>query len=220
MNPSDTSASVTAGYLFKVVLACTAVIACFVLVDVAVFAQGASFKREGGGLETISGLLYLVGIALFFALAPARVWAPLFQVPVLLALFAMREFDMDKAFTRHGIMSIKQYTSDAPLTEKLIGGTVALFAFYVLYRILRYGGPAAWRALRQGEVWPWFGLLAGALVVATKSVDGLGRKLLDFGIVISDDLDLFAGTAEEIGEAFIPVCAILAIVSRWKGRNL
>ena len=65
----------------------------------------------------------------------------------------------------------------------------------------------------------WCMVDPGALVVATKSVDGLGRKALDFGIVISDDIDLVAGTAEEIGEAFIPVCAILAIISRWKGRT-
>ena len=220
MTLSDTSSPATAGTLFKVALACIAVIAGFVLVDVAFFAGEESFKREGGGLETISALLYFVAIAVFFALAPARVWLPLFQVPALMALFAMREFDMDKAFTHHGIMSLKQYTRDnPPLTEKLISGAVALFALYVLYRVVRYGGPAAWRALQQRELWPWFGVLAGVLVVGAKSVDGLGRKMLDFGIVISDDLDLVAGTAEEIAEAFIPVCAILAIVSRWKGRS-
>lgn len=206
--------------LSKVAAGCLGLIAVFVLVDVMFIAQGASFKREGGGLETISALLYIVAVGVFFKLVPARLWATLFQIPGILTLFAMREFDMDKAFTQYGIMSLKQYTRDTPpLSEKLIGGVVALLALYILYRVLRYGAPATLRAFREREIWPWFGVLAAALVVGAKSLDGLGRKLLDFGIVISDDLDSMASLWEEVAEVFIPVCAILAIVSRWKGRS-
>ena len=217
MTASDTA---TPAFLLKVMLACLAVIAAFIAVDMAFVAGDASFKRENGGLELVSALLYLVAVAAFFTLVPARLWGQLSQIPALLTLFSMREFDMDKAFTHHGVMSLKQYTREgASLTEKLISGAVAVFALYILYRVVRYGAPAVRRALREREVWPWFGIFAAALVVGAKSIDGLGRKMLDFGIVISEDLDALASTAEEVAEVFIPVCAILAIVSRWKGRT-
>jgi hypothetical protein len=99
---------------------------------------------------------------------------------------------------------------------KLIAGAAAVFAAFVILRNVRFGLRNGWQALRAGQLWPWFAVLAGALVVATKSVDGLGRKMLDFGIVISEDLDATAALAEEVGEAFIPVCAILAMLACWK----
>ena len=128
------------------------------------------------------------------------------------------ELDFDKAFTRSGILSLRFYSGDSPLLTKLVGGTCALFAAYVLLRTIWRGGPAALRAVRSGQVWPWFALLAGVLVVVTKLIDGLGRKLSDVGLRISENVDQVSAMIEETGEAFIPVCAILAIVARWKGR--
>ena len=57
------------------------------------------------------------------------------------------------------------------------------------------------------------------LIVFVKAMDGLGRKLRDFGIEISEDLNTLASTVEEIGEAFLPVIAILALIACWKGRQ-
>lgn len=195
---------------------CLALIAGFVLIDLLFFAQGASFKREGGGLESVSAVLYVIAGFVFFAFAPRPVWGRLFHVPTLMFLFAMRELDFDKAFTPAGVLSLRLYSGDAALSTKLIAGAAAVFSIYVILRTAWRGIPAAWAALRAGQLWPWFAALAGALVVATKSVDGLGRKLLDFGIVISTDLDATASLAEEVGEVFIPVCAILAIVACWR----
>ncbi|MGA9435322.1 MAG: hypothetical protein WBV62_13905 [Roseobacter sp.] len=202
--------------LMRAFLLCLALIAIFIVGDLAFFANGASFKREGGGLETVSAVLYGVAAIVFFINAPAREWARLFHVPALMVLFAMRELDMDKAFTPSGVLSLRLYSGDAPLMTKLIAGAVAVFAVFVILRNVWFGTRGGWQALRAGQLWPWFALLAGALVVATKSVDGLGRKMLDFGIVISQDLDATASLAEEVGEVFIPVCAILAMLACWK----
>ncbi|WP_282129395.1 hypothetical protein [Roseobacter litoralis] len=194
-------------------------IAVFVIVDLLFFAQGQSFKREGGGLETASAVLYILAVVVFFIKTPMSEWLRLFHVPALMALFACRELDFDKAFTDAGILSLRLYSGDTALGTKLIAGAVALFSIYVILRTAWRGGPAVLRALRDGALWPWFAILAGVLVVGTKSVDGLGRKLLDFGIVISADLDATASLVEEVGETFIPVCAILAIAARWRGRK-
>lgn len=204
------------GYLLNAFLLCLTLIIGFIAVDLVFFAQGASFKREGGGLEAVSAVLYGVAAAVFFAVAPRRVWASLFHVPAVMILFALRELDYDKAFTGSGILSLRLYSGDTPLTTKLIGGAVAAFAIYVILRNAWRGTPAAFRALRKKEVWPWFAALVGVLVVGSKSIDGLGRKLLEFGIVISEDLDATASVAEEVAEAFIPVCGILAILAYFK----
>jgi hypothetical protein len=216
LNDGSSSAATATGGLARAFLFCLGLIALFIAVDVAFFADGQSFKREGGGLENVSALLYAIAAALFFVHAPRVRWADLFHVPALMILFALRELDFDKAFTPSGILSLRLYSGDAPLMTKVISGAVAVFAVYVILRTAWLGGLAALRALRGGRLWPWFAVLAGGLVVVTKSIDGLGRKLLDFGIVISDDIDATASMIEEVGEAFIPVCAILAILSCWK----
>lgn len=194
---------------------CLVLIAVFVAGDLAFFSEGRSFKREGGGLESVSAVLYAVAVFVFFVRAPRGVWARLFHVPMLMALFAMRELDFDKAFTEAGILSLRLYSGDAALSTKLIAGAVAVFSVYVVFRMVRVGLPAGWAALKRAEIWPWFAMLAGVLVVVTKTIDGLGRKLMDVGIRISKDVDATASLIEEVGEVFIPVCAILAIVACW-----
>jgi hypothetical protein len=202
--------------LARVFLLCLGVIAVFIAVDLAVFAQGASFKREGGGLENVSAFLYLVAVAVFLVMVPSTHLARLAHLPLLLVFFALRELDFDKAFTSSGVLSARLYSGDSPLLTKLIAGAVALLFVATVVRTVIRGAPAVLRALRAGESWPWFAAAAGGVVVFTKSIDGLGRKLLDFGIVISDDLGATAALVEEVGEAFIPVLIILAIVARWR----
>ncbi|MEE4187666.1 MAG: hypothetical protein V2I76_04360 [Roseobacter sp.] len=196
---------------------CLAVILAFIAVDLLVFADGASFKREGGGLETASAVLYIVAAVVFLRVVPEGSLTRLVHVPLLMVLFALRELDFDKAFTSSGILSLRLYSGDSPLTTKLIAGAVAVAAVFVILRTVWVGVPAAWRALRTGAVWPWYAAAAGGVVVVAKSIDGLGRKLLEFGIVISDDLDATAALVEEVGEAFIPVFAMMAVFSRWRG---
>lgn len=197
--------------------ACLAVILIFIAVDVAFFMQGASFKREGGGLETATAVLYCVAAVSFLRVAPEGAYRTFWHIPVLLTLFAMRELDMDKAFTPAGILSTKLYAGDAALSTKLISGAVALGVLAVALRTLRHGLRPMRRAWADGARWPWFAAVTTALLGITKSIDGLGRKLLDFGIVISNDVDATAALLEETGESLIPVFAIMAIYARWRG---
>ena len=212
--PEAATPAITLGIAFAL---CMALIAFFIVVDLLFFAQGQSFKREGGGLENVSAVLYIVAAVVFFVTAPRILWVSLFHVPTLMLLFAAREMDMDKSFTEAGILSIKMYSGGAGITAKVIAGTIALFCVYIILRNVWRGFPAALRAIRERKIWPWFAILAAGLVVGTKSIDGLGRKLLDFNIVISEDLDSMASLYEEVGEVFIPVCAILAIIACFRG---
>jgi hypothetical protein len=212
----DSGSKAASAGVGRAFLACVILIAVFVGVDLLLKPEDASFKREGGGIETVSAVLYIVAAGVFFLRAPRSLWGRLFHVPALMVLFACRELDFDKAFTEAGVLSLRLYSGDAALATKLIAGSVALFSVFVILRNAWVGLPAGLRALRAGEHWPWYAFGAGGLVVLTKSIDGLGRKLLGVGVEISGKIDQVAALVEEVGEVFIPVCAILAMVSCWR----
>ncbi len=205
--------------LLRSFLVLAGVIGASVVVDALFFANGASLKREGGGLETISAVLYVYGAIVFLTVVPRSRWIRLWQIPALLVFFALRELDFDKAFTSSGVLSTNLYRGDSALSTKLIAGCVVLLFLIVLYRIVRHGLPGLLRGLRGKEPWAFLVIAAFLLTVVSKSVDGLGRKLLSIGIEISEKLDSAASVFEEIGEAFIPVLIVLAMLSFWKGRS-
>lgn len=156
----------------------------------------ALFLKEGHTVETVSVLLLLQGAFCWFAVHGREGWRE-WQIPALLVLFAAREMDFDKRLTDAGLLKLRTYTGDAPLDDKLLGAGAILFSLLVIWRILRRNAPGWWRALRQGQPHALAILLAGVLTVAGKTLDGLGRKLLDFGITLAPHLDARAGQAEE-----------------------
>jgi hypothetical protein len=196
-----------------VFLICLLIIGVFVATDVALFSSVDAVVREGGGLENASALLYVVAALVFVALVSQQQFWLLSHLPLLLLFFALRELDFDKAFTSSGILSLRFYGGDSALLTKLVGGAIALIFVATVLRTVILGTPAAWRAARARAVWPWHAAAAAGLVVATKSIDGIGRKLLDVGIVISDHAVSVAVVVEEVGEAFIPVFALCAIIA-------
>ncbi len=203
--------------LARVFLVLTAVIGSAVLIDAVFFAQGASLKREGGGLETISAVLYLVAVGVFFKLVPRDDIVALWQVPALLVFFTLRELDFDKKFTPSGVLSSNLYLDDNALSTKLIAGSVLLLFLVVLYRMVRRGLPSLLRGLYARQTWAILVLSTFVLTFVAKSVDGLGRKLAGFGVTVPAKVDSIASIFEEVGEAFIPVLAILALIAAWRG---
>lgn len=212
-------AQATSATFWKVGFICTGLILVAVALDMPALLSGADLRREGGGVETISALLLFATVGVFVALVPARFWAPLYQIPALMMLFGMRELDLDKAFTPSGILSTRLYSGDHPLSTKLISAIVVLFILVVVARMARHGIPAAIRGVRDREPWAFFAVTAAFLTVATKAIDGLVRKLAGIGVEASQQVDVVASTIEEVGECYIPIFAILAIVARWKGRS-
>jgi hypothetical protein len=167
-----------------------------------------TFLKEGGVIETVSALLYLVcaGQMLLWA-QRARAW----PYVVLMVLFAMREADFDKRFTEVGVLKGKFLFSPlVPMHQKLIGGAMIALALYVVYTIVRRDGLGFVRALRKRSVEAWGWATAIALVFVSKSLDGLGRKLADVGITIDPVVDLHAGALEEILELGIGIFIFLA----------
>ncbi|HNQ75673.1 MAG TPA: hypothetical protein PKM39_03455 [Pseudothauera hydrothermalis] len=164
--------------------------------------------KEGGAIETLSAVLYLVCAAYMLSWAQrARAW----PYVVLMVLFAMREADFDKRFTEVGVLKSKFLFSPlVPLHQKLIGGAVLALALYVLVTIVRRDGLSFVRALHARSVEAWGRAVAILLVLASKALDGVGRKLADMGIVLDPVIDLHAGALEEVLELGIGIFILLA----------
>jgi hypothetical protein len=191
-----------------------------IVADVAVFAAHPLALRESSGLEQITILFYLLAVASFLHFAPedhGRVYWP---IPTVLILFTLREMDLDKAFTTHGILSAKHYAGDASFLSKAIGAGVVAFSLITIVKLAMLGCGPWWRGLRARRGWALATLAALLLLVFTKSVDGLTRKLEPLGIEPGVPVENAALLLEELGEAMIPVAILLAILSVWlqKGR--
>ncbi|MBV0892116.1 hypothetical protein KTN05_09655 [Paracoccus sp. Z118] len=156
----------------------------------------ALFFKEGRTVEFCSVVLLFQAIICWFAVHGRAGWRE-WQIPALLLLFAMREMDFDKRFTEHGLLKLRTYTGDAPIAVKLLGSLAILFSLVVIWRIVTRNARPWWQDLKRVEFHAIAVLLAGVLTVAAKTLDGLGRKLLDVGITVSARVNTQAGHIEE-----------------------
>ncbi|WP_222101757.1 hypothetical protein [Jannaschia seosinensis] len=184
------------------------------------FVRGESgLYGEDGPVEVATIVAYLCAALLYAWLVPGLAFGREWQIPVTLILAILREMDLDKSLLSGGILKSRFYTGDYPLWEKAIGLAIVIFALWTGVRLVRRGLPAMVRGVRDGQVWPWLVALSVALVVIAKGVfDGLGRKLLPFGVEVPQDVvDSFARAEEwmELGTAIFAMVAIpLWYVSR------
>lgn len=171
---------------------------------------------EGGFYESLSVVGYLLCIAaLVWTLRGAvlRFW----YLPLVLAVMAARELDLDKSLFTRGLFKARQYTGDdVPLGERLVAALIlAIIICAILLMLWRHVRPFL-AALFQGRAWAGAVLLGIGFTVAYKLLDGIARKLAPLGIEISADAERTAFVVEEIGELGIPVMFLAAILL-WPG---
>ena len=171
---------------------------------------------EGGFYESLSVVGYILCIlALVWTLRGAvqRVW----YLPLVLAVMAARELDLDKSLFTRGLFKARQYTGEGvPLGERLIAGVIlALIVTAILLMLWRHARPYL-TALFRGRAWAGAVLLGIGFTVAYKLLDGIARKLAPLGIEVSADAERTAFVVEEIGELGIPVMFLVAILL-WPG---
>ncbi|MFG6564622.1 hypothetical protein ACGYLI_10390 [Sulfitobacter sp. 1A13421] len=171
---------------------------------------------EGGFYESLSVVGYILCIlALVWTLRAAvlRVW----YLPLVLAVMAARELDLDKSLFTRGLFKARQYTGEGvPLGERLIAALIlALIVTAILLMLWRHARPYL-TALFRGRAWAGAVLLGIGFTVAYKLLDGIARKLAPLGIEVSADAERTAFVVEEIGELGIPVMFLVAILL-WPG---
>jgi hypothetical protein len=167
--------------------------------------------KEGGIIETLSALSYfLIAGYLIHKGGLAFVRSRGYFV-LLVLLFGMRELDMDKQFTTMGIFKSRLYLNpDMPLWEKALGGFVILILLWVAYKLVRNHGASFLRGLRNGSAESIGAGIALGLVVVSKTLDGLPRKLESIGFASGQALTYQFAVLEEVLEFGIPVFILLA----------
>lgn len=129
---------------------------------------------------------------------------------ILIVFFLLRELDFDKKFTTMGIFKSRFYiSSDVLLIEKMAGIVVILILIYVAFSIAyRYFKDLSSRKKNHSSV-PFGVFTILTLLVVSKFLDGIGRKLRGIGITMDSRMLDHAWAMEEILELGVPIIIFL-----------
>lgn len=169
--------------------------------------------QEGGVIETLSALGYFL-CALLVMLAGK--WSYIKRYDyffILIILFGLRELDFDKRFTTMGMFKSKFYLSNSvPVIEKLAGLLVITILLYIVISIIKNHSKDFSRKIKQKSPVHIGGLLTFLVLVFTKTIDGIGRKLGDLNFVIEKHTSIIFEVVEEVLELGIPLLIISTFV--------
>ncbi|MFN3526294.1 MAG: hypothetical protein ACK4YU_09405 [Paracoccus sp. (in: a-proteobacteria)] len=167
---------------------------------------------ESGPIESASAMLLILGALALSVDMIVRKEPGRWHLAVLVTAAGLRELDWDKAFTDSGILSLRLYSGDSPIGQKIAGALIVALVVCAGLRLLRHNLWPWLSGLRGGQVWAWLMAAALMLYAVAKSLDGLGRKLAPRGIELSDWANRTAGHAEEGLELFAAIL-ILQVVA-------
>ncbi len=178
------------------------------------YQEAEDMLHEDGLVEQLSAVGYVVCLLATLwlgKLAFVREHFPLAAFPLV---FSMRELDFDKRFTETGLLQSRIFTSpDVALVERLAGVAVVLaLVVLIFYSVRRYLLPLVRGLLRLDTVAIGVGLAMGLMVIS-KSLDGLGRKLEPLGIFVTERISFEAMVLEEVLELGIPTVLLVVIVA-------
>ena len=139
---------------------------------------------------------------------------------ILVLLFGFRELDFDKRFTTMGILKSKFYlSSSVPLSEKLIGLFVIAVLFYIIFSIVKNYYKYFFTNLKKLSPVHLGSLVIFFVLLVSKTLDGLSRKLGDFGFVMDEQLVSYFEAIEEILELGIPLLIISTLLIYFSSEN-
>lgn len=177
--------------------------------------------REGGVVESASALGYLFCAAVFLQKGGIAFLKRHHYIFIVIITFMLRELDFDKRFTTMGILKSRFLISDTvPFAEKIVGAAIILLLIYsVLSTILLH-----WRGFYcelKGRSVVGLGVTAAlTLLVISKTLDGLARKLHGIGIEVGESMSVNAGKIEEILEFGIPVVIFIILRAYFKRKEM
>jgi hypothetical protein len=109
-----------------------------------------------------------------------------------------------------GIFKSRFYLSlEVPVLEKIIGVIVTMILVYAFFSIA-YRYVESFRAgVVHGSKVPWGVFLVLILLILSKSLDGISRKLEALGLKITHQASQYFWAAEEVLELGIPIMIFL-----------
>lgn len=173
---------------------------------------------EGGPIESLSAFFLMVAALWVSVEIATRRRACLWHIAVLLWAATLRELDLDKAFTQSGILSLRLYSGDAPVIQKLVGAGVLALLLLAGMRLISRNLSEFVANLPKLRSQEWVLALGIVLLSIAKILDGLGRKLAFWGVEISRWLGTMASRIEESLE-MLAALLILQVVALYRVRN-
>lgn len=170
-----------------------------------------SMLSESGPIEIVAAVSYLLVLAYVFKKFTWDYAKKYHYFLMILFMFTLRELDFDKRFTEIGILKSKFLVSDqVPILQKVIGGLVLLILIYAVARTLYHHFMPLLKSVLKPEAYMVGIYLGIGCVVASKTLDGLERKLHGVGFEISNWFTQHASHIEEVLEMFIAVFFFIA----------
>jgi hypothetical protein len=169
--------------------------------------------QEGGVIETLTAVGYFV-CALLAMLAGK--WSYIKRHHcffILIIFFGLRELDFHKRFTTMGMFKLQFYLSNSvPVIEKLAGLLVLAILLYIVISIVTHHSHSFFRNIKHKSPVHIGVLLTFLVLVFTKTIDGIGRKLGDLHVVIDPHTSILLEVVEEVLELGIPLLIISTFI--------
>lgn len=170
---------------------------------------------EHGLIESLSVGLHLVNATLLMLFGKNlgfRAWP---YGVVICLFFAFREMDFDKVLFSFGMLKGRFFfLPEVPVMEKLVAGTIILTVLFSVLQLLRLALVVLVPALKQANPMAWASVLSVMLIIISKSLDGISRKLGAWGIEINARLVADLNVVEEVlelGIGWVILAALLAL---------
>ncbi len=165
---------------------------------------------EGGIVEVASALGYFLCAAQILYKGKTNYFREYYYFWVLIIMFGLRELDFHKRFTTMGILKIRFFTSaDVPLLEKFVGFLIILLLLHVIITIFKKHFRHFIEGLKNYSTIHIGVLIAVLLLVISKTLDGISRKLGSIGKEIGTEIYQHLAAFEEVLELGIPMILII-----------
>jgi hypothetical protein len=176
-----------------------------------------SLLHEEGTVEQLSALGYFLCVFVLVALGRSDYFREHFPLVAFPMLFGLRELDFDKRFTETGLLQSRIITGDDVLVhERILGLVVMVTILGLAFQALRVYFLSFLKGLLRLDSMALGVALAMAFLVLSKTIDGLGRKLEPFGIIVSEQMTFAVAVVEEVSELGIPFVLIITAVAYFK----
>jgi len=190
------------------------------LIIVTLFLEGNNrdiLLNEGGIVESASVIGYFLCAAFILYKGSLAYLIRFHYLFLLIIFFMLRELDFHKRFTTMGIFKSQFFISNnVPFVEKFIGTLVILLLLYLIFSILYFNLKDFYYGLRNRSTVSLGALIVAILLVASKFLDGIARKLNEVGIEVGGRASMHASAMEEILELGIPIVLLLTFNAYFK----
>ena len=174
------------------------------------------FIKEGGLVESLSAIGYFIAAMVMYLKGGKSYLISYWYFAVIFIAFGLRELDFDKRFTEVGILKSRFLMSpEVSLLAKVISYAIIFFILYAIFKIVKHHAkPYLGNVFSfQFDAVTLSVSIAGAFLVISKTLDGIARKLGDFGIEISQETGSSASMLEESMELAVPYLFTIAVMA-------